>query len=53
MRSGISRSRSPSASGNSEIATRYGLVASLVRTKDYPRAKSELDGVEKTRRRIR
>jgi predicted Zn-dependent protease len=32
---------------NSELATRYGLVAALMRTKDYKRAKTELAAVEK------
>ncbi len=33
---------------NSETAARYGLVASLLRTKDWPRAKAELATLEKT-----
>ena len=32
---------------NSEIAAHYGLVASLLRAKDYPRAKKELAALEK------
>jgi predicted Zn-dependent protease len=32
---------------NSEVAARYGLVASLLRAKDYARAKSELATLEK------
>ncbi len=32
---------------NSEVATRYGLVASLLRASDYPRAKQELATLEK------
>jgi predicted Zn-dependent protease len=32
---------------NSELAARYGLVASLLRTKDFKRAKAELAAVEK------
>jgi predicted Zn-dependent protease len=32
---------------NNEIAERYGLVASLLRAKDIPRAKAELERVEK------
>ncbi len=33
---------------NSEVAVRYGLVASLLRAKNYPRAKSELARLEKS-----
>jgi beta-barrel assembly-enhancing protease len=33
---------------NNEIAAHYGLVASLLRAKDYPRAKLELAKLEKT-----
>ena len=32
---------------NNEMATRYGLVASLLRAADYPRAKAELAALEK------
>jgi predicted Zn-dependent protease len=32
---------------NNEIATHYGLVAALLRAKDYPRAKTELATLEK------
>lgn len=32
---------------NSEVATRYGLVASLLRNKQYARAKLELDALDK------
>jgi len=32
----------------SEVASRYGLAASLIRMKNYPRARAELDAVRKT-----